>query len=316
VEDHPHAVTGGIDDDWNSYLEEQHGTGAMTGVYTSKPWNKTSWDPGESPVPTGSNNRTDRPDQERKIDTKGFCGGDDGAEYLVRQRCETDLCSTSNNVVGVADDPEKCMLEENTSVSGGVDVGGGQDGRINRDIYEEGSLVNVDTGAGSEVMACFDGTWNNQWPVTFVRDNVTVPLGYEDRVSFRLINVESEASTFDLELSFPAGDDGNDLDALTTFEESSSNELTTTVAASSSQTYNLRVRGNRKLDPTEVELIAESQDGSLEGSDIAEIEINNVTGPSNASAAQTRDVPGMTSIQLMWLMMMASALYFTLLFRS
>jgi uncharacterized protein YkuJ len=305
VETHPEAVKGGIDDDWNTFLENEHDSGTMSGYYDSKPW-KDSYSTGETPVPTGSNNRSSRPGQERKIDTKGFCGGDDGAEYLLRQRCETNLCETDNDIVGVADDPDKCILEGDqvNAVESVVNN--------NRDIYSEGDLVELN--GGSDVMACFGGTWNNEWPVTFIRDQVDVPLGNEDRISFRVINVEGDASTFDLELSFPDTDAGNDIDALTNFEKSGSNEMTVTVAASSSQTFNLRVRGNREVpNYQEVELTADSQDASLEGSDRVDVKITNTTGTSNASGVQTQDVPGMTWYQLVWLMMMASAFYFMML---
>ena len=303
---YPNATVGGIDDDWNSYIQDQHDSGVMTGYYESRPW-EDSWNLAlESPVPTGSNNRTGRPDQERKIDTLGFCAGDDGSEYLVTQRCETGLCETNNSVLGVAGDPNHCVLE-------GDQVNAVSDAVNNtRSIYGEGELVNIDTGSGTGTMACFGGNWNEEWPISFVRDNVQVPLNYTDRVSFRLINVESETSNFELSLSIP----NDDLRAFTTFEKSGTREMTASVPPSSSKTYNLEIRGNKKLSNKEIEIIGSSQDGSLTGSDRTDVSIVNMSDGRTAGRVEERNVPGINWVQLVWLMLTASALYLTVLFRG
>ncbi|MFB6100928.1 MAG: hypothetical protein ABEK16_06695 [Candidatus Nanohalobium sp.] len=311
VNNHPNAVTGGIDDDWNAYLEQEEADNQEDSII-SRPW-KESWTTGETSVPTGSNNRTEpnsngnsRNQMERKVATLGFCGGDDSAEYLITQRCNTDLCSTDNSVKGVAGDPDKCILEGSRVNAVSAEV------NQERDIYDEGETVRVDRGSETEVMACFDGVWQDKWPVNFLRDDVTVPLGGEDLVAFQVINVEDEASTFELELSIP----NNDLRSFTSFDKTGTKEMTTTVAASSSKTFNVRIRGVKEVNPAQIEIIAESQDGSLEGSDTMQVSIKNMSINNQAVSGQTRDVPGIGTMQILWLALIASTFYFLTLSRQ
>jgi hypothetical protein len=290
VNNHPNAVTGGIDDDWNAYLEGEHNRGDKSDKYTSSP-DQSSWGAGESPVPTGSPNKT--------IDTLGFCGGDDASEYLVTQRCETDLCSTDNSIKGVAGDPDKCVLDQ-AEVDG---VSGDE-----RDLYSEGDKVDVDTGSDVKTIACYDGRWYNKWPVVFFRDEAAVPLDSTDRLSFQVINIQNEELTFDLQLST-----ANDrLDSLSVFDKTGSDEMTVTVPSSSSSTYNVRVEGNREVTPAkEIELQAESIDGGLEGYDTIDVSVENMSaGEPGEVYSDSRDVPGIGGIQVLAMMMLASVFYF------
>jgi hypothetical protein len=84
-----------------------------------------------------------------------------------------------------------------------------------------------------------------------------------------------------------------------------------TVEASDSQTYNLRVRGNKEVeDFQDVELQADSQDGSLSGYDTTEARIVNMSMAGGEASQQERDIPGITWVQMLWIAIMASTLYF------
>lgn len=303
VDNHPEAVNEGVDDDLNPYLENQ-------GISTleSNP-NTYSGGSGETPVTAG--------EPEDSIDprtvTKGFCGGDEESEYVITQRCNTDLCETDNSYLGVADDPDKCILEENSSLKNGVDVSGGKDGEVNRDIYDEGEKVEV----GNKVMGCFNGEWNDEWPVYFSRKEVNVSGQDDERVSFRIINVLEEPVTFDLMLDFPNTEEGNQLDSRTYFEQTNTNQMSVQLGSYSSEFHNIVVRSqavNDNISLTEANLSAEARDVELSGYDIAEIGIN-VTGSVSGSQVnmpntEQREVPGITVIQVFWLTMMASVIYF------
>ncbi|WP_153550097.1 hypothetical protein [Candidatus Nanohalobium constans] len=288
VEEHPNAFTGGIDDDSNNKLENQ-GEADLT----SKP-EASSWSEDETPVSSGEINT------DRSVVTKGFCGGDDESEYIVTQTCDSRLCSTDNDVIGVAEDPDNCILDR-AEVEG---VSGSE-----RMLYDEGETVEVSTGSDTQELACYGSTWTEKWPVNFARDNVTVPLNTTGRVSFEVINVRDDASTFDLELSIPNGD----LEDLTVFEETGTNEMTVDVAGGASETHALNIRGNKRIENwEEIELQADSRDGQLSGYDTTFAKITETAGTGNGSTPTqvNRDVPGLQTIQLIWMAMIASTIYF------
>lgn len=92
--------------------------------------------------------------------------------------------------------------------------------------------------------------------------------------------------------------------------------MTASVPPSSSKTYNLEIRGNKKLSNKEIEIIGSSQDGSLTGSDRTDVSIVNMSDGRTAGRVEERNVPGINWVQLVWLMLTASALYLTVLFRG
>ena len=307
IQNNPQSVTGGIDDSWNPRLEQMSHP-SLESKPEKDTYSGNILENGVSPVPTGDfNSRVAKP---TNMDY-GFCGGDDEGEYLITQRCESGLCDTENSYIGVVDDPNKCLLEEDPSEESGVNlVGDGKNSNGQfREIYDEGEAVTVQ-GEDSGTMACFGGTWNDKWPVNFARDRVEVPLGGEDLISFQVINVVDEKKTFELDLSF-GGDQAQDMDSFTTFDETGTNQMTASVEASSSENFNIRVRGNKEVeDFQDVELQAESRDGGLQGYDNVEVRIVNTSMSTSEASTQTRDVPGITLIQFFWIMAVASALYF------
>ncbi|MFB6158554.1 MAG: hypothetical protein ABEJ95_02725 [Candidatus Nanohalobium sp.] len=284
VQNNPNAVTGGIDDDWNGYLQQQHNNGEMSTVYTSKP-DSSTWGSTESPVPTGTNNNS--------IDTLGFCGGDDSSEYLVYQNCQSGLCNTNTSIKGVANDPDKCVLEK-SKVDG---LTGNK-----RQLYDEGDKIEANGGS----MACYDGTWFGSWPIKLYRDQVNTQLGGTENIGLKVINVENQASTFELELSTGS----ETLDTLTTFRSTGKDQITTEVPPKSSKTFNIEVKGNKKIENfKQLEVIAQSQDRSLTGSDTTEIKITENGGNQASTGTTTHNIPGLTTPYIILLTATATLLY-------
>ena len=230
--------------------------------------------------------------------SKPFCGGDDDSEYLRVQRCNSDLCGTDTDVVGMANDPDKCILDEE-QVSG---VSGND-----RPIYDEGDEVEV----AGEIMACYGGRWQDEWPIQFLRDKANVTSGTQGIVAFQVVNV-GEERTFNLELFFN-GPQSNEMDERTVFRDTGTNEMRVTVEGQTAKTYDLEVNaeGADPMDPTEVVVYGESLDGALNGSDNSTVRIlNGSTTPDNVTGQEREDVPGITLIQILWIMMTASAVFF------
>lgn len=292
IDRYPNAVNEGIDDDLNPYLEQN-------GVSTLESNPETYESEGGTPVTAGEPESNNNP----KVATKGFCAGDDASEYIIVQDCRTDLCETDNSNIGVANDPDKCLLDqsETSGVSGDE-----------RDIYQEGEKVEVN----SEVMACFGGEWWDEWPIQFLRDEAEAPIGQTDRIAFTVINPQETETAFDLELGFLDTSDANRLDSRTFFEETGTNEMNITVGPSTSATRNIVVRGQgleENISKSDVTIMASSRDGGLSGTDTAKIgvfNLSNVDDSSSPVSSEPRDVPGMTIIQAIWLTMIASVIYF------
>jgi len=293
VEEHPNAFTGGIDDDTNPKLRDE-GRADITAKPQVSGWNTNS----ESPVSSGTMNTHD------DIATLGFCGGDDESEYLVTQTCTSRFCETDNSIQGVARDPNNCVLD-----AGEVDGVTGSE----RDLYDEGEQVIVDTGSATETLSCYGGAWHRDWPIVFLRDKAEVPLGTDGLAAFQVINVEDSGNTFDLELE--DGPDGEDLDAFTSFTETGTDEMNVTVPAQSSRTFNLEVRGNSIMSTEQVTVEAAGS-GSLSGQDNLDVEIVDSSASSSSNATQrSRDVPGIGFTQLAWLAMVATTTYFLFISR-
>ena len=294
VKDHPDAFTGGIDDDTNPKLRDE-GRADITAEPRASGWNTNS----ESPASSGTMNTHD------DISTLGFCGGDDESEYLVTQTCTSRFCETNNSIQGVARDPNNCVLD-----AGEVDGVSGSE----RDLYDEGEQVTVNTGSATETLACYGGAWHRDWPIVFLRDKAEVPLGTDGLAAFQVINVEDSGNTFDLELE--DGPDGEDLDAFTSFTETGTDKMNVTVPAQSSRTFNLEIRGNSIMSTDQVLVEASARSGSLSGQDNLDVEIIDSSASSSSNTTQrSRDIPGIGIIQLTWLTMVATFTYFLFISR-
>lgn len=296
IQNHPHAFTGGIDDDWNERFQQMWEKGAITKNYTSRP-NLASWNFNrESPVPTGSINQSND-EKNTSIATLGFCGGDDEGEYLITQRCNTQYCETDNSVRGVADNPNNCILDgaKYPEVSSN-----------RRDLYEPGDKVDFTFSGDSKTISCYDGVWYGDWPVVFNRDQVNVVSGQTRYVTFKIINVEDRQVTYDVELSPGSGIN----DAWVKFPENGTS-FSTTLPAQSSKEFNVEIYGgSTSVDSANVEVIANSKDGDISGFDSVTVDI--VPGPGSTSGpqGQSRNVPGIGFLQVVVMMLLAGTVYF------
>ena len=324
INDNPHAVNRGIDDSWNQRLAD-----ANHDYYVSDPegqnWDDSPLDNNYSPVPTET--RFDRVADPSFVGGQqyGFCAGDDSAEYLIHQESQTRLVDSDQEIIGVASNPDTCVLDNS-------EFENINDDDLDRDyftadqlqdekmLYQEGDSVTFDSGDTRRTVACFGGEWWSEWPITFLEDTATVDLGETGFTMFRIINPDDSSKTFDLGIN-PRGTDpypegsgtvADNLDQMVNFESTGTNDMTVTVPGQSSNTYRLEIDANREIDTTgtaqeDIEVFAQSSDGSLDGGDQVDIE---VVDPAADGQGQTRSIPGLTIVQLAVIVAISSLLFF------
>lgn len=309
VKDYPKAVTGGIDDDWNMYIDNNYNSGKsdeFTQKYASKP-NQDNWNfATESPVDSGA-----RPVGNDSIATLGFCGGDDAGEHLITQQCNTNLCETDRDILGVTKTPGSCVLEPSTFDSGySIDTD-------ERKLYAPGEKVEVDIGSDTRKIACFNGYWYEDWPIVFKQDEVQVPFGETSDVAFSVINVRESRTTFKVEMIDPFTDNPSAYQH-STFVEKDGDSFETTIAPQSSKTFHIEIRGADKAigddsEPSEDDLTvrASASNSDMTGQDVTTVDIvqNNATN-SSVGRTEPRSVPGIGMIHIIFLILMSSAVFF------
>lgn len=296
VRDHPFAVRGGIDDDWNTLLKHK-----SFQPNVSKP-EQTSWSSDESPVPTGSPNKS--------IGTIGFCTGDDEGEYLVTQQCNGDLCDTKRKVQGAIKNPDSCVFDGDEAKYPAVSNSKSDVPVSERAIYQPGDTVTLDPqNDGNELreLTCFDNTWYRDFPVVFSRDKVEVPLGGTERVPFQVINVRDTPRTFEVRL-----EPGSDIYTFSKFEEQEGDTFQTTVQGESSKRFRVEINGgNVDIDASELVVEAEAVNTDMYGEDGLIVDVVNSTASNGTVTRQEpKSVPGVGPLHLLMLMAMASAAFF------
>ncbi|WP_347720265.1 hypothetical protein [Candidatus Nanohalovita haloferacivicina] len=306
IAEHPAAFKGGIDDDFNQFIEEQRALkGETSRNIDSRPeqtFTSSNSLGSTSPVPTGSTDQRNGVTNDT-IATPGFCGGDDDSEYLVTQDCVTSLCDTNNSVVGVASNSEACILDgEHYS----------EVGTSKRKLYQPGAQIDFDLGGDTRVISCYGGSWYEEWPVVFRKDKVQVPRGSSRLAQFQLINVENTELTFNVELRDSTSTPWNDPWSFFSQDESTkSDTFQVTLGPESSRTYTMSLYGgNQNVDNTQLTVYAESEDGTITGSDSIRV---NVTEPINQTISSTQGsgeaVPGIGLTQIVVLMLLSSTAY-------
>ena len=303
VKTNPHAVTGGIDDDWNEYLEQQNGLGRET-RYISEP-NQDSWNfNAESPVPSGA-----RAVGNESIATQGFCAGDDEGEFFVTQQCNTNLCETDREVVGVSKNPGSCVIDED-KIAYDLDVD-------ERTIFEPGSEVEVDLGSETRTMTCFNNYWFDEYPVVFNQDDIQVPFGESSTVSFHLINVRDSSTSFEVEMIDPLTDNPSAYQH-STFLGQSGDSFETTIGPQSSKTYNINIEGsNRAIGDSstasedDLTVRASAVNSDMRGEDFTTVEVveNNASNTS-VGRSEPQSVPGVGPVHLIAMIVISSAVFF------
>lgn len=294
VQSHPHAVYQGIDDSWNDYMAQKRGEFDEYERYDAE----ADWDTDTdfesekiTPVDTGTN-RT-------YTGSLGFCAGDDASEYMITQQSQTRFLESDNDVIGVAANSDSCVLEEDYSEEEG------------HQLYEEGERQQIVSEGSTQEIGCFDGQWWGDWPVVFLEDVAQTGLGETTYSSFTLINPESTSRDFELELS--TGHD--DLETMTAFSSTGTDEMTVTVPAGSSRTFEVEITGSNEIDTTAIpgenlELQAQSNRGDLEGYDSLEVIVGeSPEGGVGSVQGERRDVPGLQTVQIVVIALITTAVF-------
>ncbi|MFB6145941.1 MAG: hypothetical protein ABEJ99_05570 [Candidatus Nanohaloarchaea archaeon] len=278
INKYPKAVAGGIDDDWNRYLELQ-GHKTVT-----------------SPVPTGSPNKSKA--------TVGFCGGDDKGEYLVTQQCQTDLCQTDRGVIGVKKNPDACIFDRSQSK---YPVKGYSSGDPERVLYQPGDKITFQMAGENKQISCFNSNWYGKWPIVFHKSKVDVQLGETKRIPFDIINVRDSSMTFNVDL-----EKGSKIYRFSRFAKSGSDHFQVSVPAQSSKTYDVLIRGTDKsIDASDLYVSADAVNNKMFGEDHVTVDVvNQTTNSTGVVVGQPKSVPGMGMVQLMVLMIMGAVYFF------
>ncbi|MFB6190360.1 MAG: hypothetical protein ABEJ91_02200, partial [Candidatus Nanohaloarchaea archaeon] len=296
VKKHPFAVRKGMDDDWNANLAQLAARDRFTGEVTSEP-DQTSWNfDQESPVPTGSPNST--------IATLGFCGGDDGDEQIITQRCRAQACNTDTSVIGVAEANEKssCILDQGKypQVSGS-----------RRKIYQPGESVTFDYGSSTRQISCFDGVWYDEWPIVFQQDRMEVGKGETRTVSFSVINVRPEPQKYRVKLV------DTKVSQFAEFSSRDGSSFVVKVPGQGAKSFNIEVYGGdtsigSSTDYADLRVQATAINGDVSGEDRVGVNIRKAvqTGEGERNTGP-RNVPGVGLIQLLALSLVSTLLFFS-----
>lgn len=326
VENHPGAVKGGIDDDmsqalydagWARYVSTQGGD-SVPGSQTADEIIGNA--PGAGKAPVGpdivENDLHENPDSDSNttvvptgtyvddpqstpsrlktqvVATKGFCGGDDDGEHLVTQQCSTSLCETDNSVIGVAESPNSCVLDGARFPSVSSE---------SREVYSEGESVNFNFGDEQQTIACYGGTWFDEWPVAFDQDNIIVGQGQTKKLGFHVINIRDESKTFRVEI------EDTEASRFASFESFEGDSFEVEIPARSSKQFQLEIFGGDtsigEVDPNvyeDLRIEAVSLDRELDGEDRAGLIIANEAKAAgeNVNVTRPRNVPGIGAAQV------------------
>lgn len=287
IQEHPKAVTGGIDDSWNAYFEQ------IGQEYLESRPEDEELTSSKSPVPTGSLNYDKVPVPDSGY--YGFCGGDDESEYLVTQDCNTRFCDTNRDVIGVSANPRGCIFDEDTTQYE-TDSSG-------RTLFDPGESVNITSVQGNPRISCFDGAWFSDSPISFKDSSVEVPLGETRTATFQVVNSLSQQQSFEVVM------ENNNPESLSAYQFAdivgvSGDSFTTTVSPRSSREYQVEFTGgNSNLDNGELFVRAEGVNSNQVGSDSVEV---SVTEKNNTGTGQTQDIPGITMVQVAALFLLAT----------
>nr|EGQ39842.1 MAG: hypothetical protein J07AB56_05700 [Candidatus Nanosalinarum sp. J07AB56] len=302
VEDYPYTVTGGIDDDYNEFLDNEGLTLRESNV-SLEDSDDTGFDPNtESPVESGT--------EKDELVTLGFCGGDDGSEYLASQICRTDICVSNRSHLGVAKEPGSCVYDGRdiySDVPQPVD-----DDEKKRTLYNSGE--NITLGFQQEqTITCVDGQWFEEGPIVFDRNEKNVSLGGEASTSFRVVNL----GTLDTEYEVTLNKD-TEAEQFSTVEDKASNTFSVTVPPKQSKQFTLNIRGRSEIPDSadtpgdDITVTADAVNARTQGSDTLEINVvedGQAGSQRQEEQEQDRNIPGITAVEVLLLLMLSTAVY-------
>ncbi len=294
VQEHPHAVTGGIDDSWNDYMEQHVDEFDDYEQYESRP-EADSWDFNtETPVDTGTHR-----DYTASL---GFCGGDDEGEHLVTQEANTDLAETNRDVIGVAASSDYCIFDGEESQYTPEDSS-----QQERKLHEPGDTIDFQEVDGGSI-SCYDGTWYDTWPIVY--DEVSIEVPFENRriTGFSVINPDDIERTFEVEMSEEFSDS---VYTFSEFREETGTSFDVTVPPQSSETFNVIIRGeDNRIENENLVLTAESSDGEVRGEDSLEVTVSEDFESDEVIQGEPESVSGIGFMQIAVLTLSALMLFF------
>jgi len=289
VQDHPFTVSGGIDDDYNPFLK-QEGHPTLESEPDRNSWNFNS----ETPVPTGTN--------QSKVATQGFCGGDDGSEYLATQVCRTDVCVTDRGRFGAGKEPGACTFDGRASQVG-RNAQPVNDTRHRRQIYSPGQIITLNYTQPVNI-TCVDGAWYEEGPITFEREETSVPLNGTTTTGFMVVNLGQLSTEYRVELR-----QGTEAERFSEFDGETGTSFTVEVPPKQSRRFELQTRGVREFDSS-ITVTASGVNVDERGTDTLDIEtINTGSSPASGGGQQPRNVPGIEFLQVLALVFAAATLF-------
>jgi hypothetical protein len=301
VRKHPYAVKGGIDDDYNQFLEDK-GVPIRDSNATLDDTQEPEFDTStESPVESGTNTS--------KLATLGFCGGDDGSEYLASQVCRTDICVSDRSHLGVAKEPGSCVYDGTEDEYDNVPQPVDED-KHKRMLYNNGDQITLGYER-QQTITCVDGQWFEKGPIVFDRSQKNISLGSDATASFRVINLGDLETEYEVTLNKET-----EAEKFSTIEDEQSPSFNVDVPPKESRNFEVRIRGIREnLEDSEdsITVTAEAVNADKEGSDSLEVSIvdENQAGSQRQADEedQNRNIPGITAIEILLLLMLSTALY-------
>lgn len=303
VESNPKAFIGGIDDSGHTSLDEITNTfnslqGEIDGGIAAD----------ETPVPTGTD--VSNPPQNLITDwttSKGFCLGDDQSEYLVTQKCSSNLCETRDQITGAAKVPGSCVFEPEGSKHPVVSENA-------RKIYSPGDKVKLSVNGENRFISCFNGKWIEKWPITFNQREVDIQLGAEKLVGYEVINPKAVSKKYRVELKNTFADQPSAYQFASFQNKEESDSFEVEIAPESSKTFYLNVEGgSSKLNGigqsrSEILIGASGINSDISGEDSVYINVKEGTSQSSKEG-QSEDVPGISFLHIIAITIGASILY-------
>jgi hypothetical protein len=303
VNEYPFAVTGGIDDDINQLIKDST-TSSQTFESTPEQFKSSSepqgWESTKTPVPTGTT--------ETQVATKGFCGGDDGSEYLATQVCRTDVCKTRKSHFGVAATQGACVYDGRKAAHEDVPQPQSAENQ-KRKIHQPGDSITLDYNQAVEI-TCVEGAWYRSGPIVFNKNTVDVPFGSSNTVGFQVINLGTETRTYNVEL----------LDTKTARFASFSGEeqpgsFEVSLEPKESEAYQVKIRGAKEdlngdensPDKVRVRATAQSFETTRTDDITAQITFPDEEGQQPGGQQDTESVPGIGIVQIAVLLLVATA---------
>jgi hypothetical protein len=210
----------------------------------------------------------------------------------------------------VAKEPGSCVYDGRdiyTDVPQPVD-----EDKHKRMLYNPGDQITLGYER-QQTITCVDGQWFEKGPIVFDRSQKNISLGSDATASFRVINLGALETEYEVTLNKET-----EAEKFSTIEDEQSPSFNVDVPPKESRNFEVRIRGiSENLEDSEdsITVTAEAVNADKEGSDSLEISIvdENQAGSQRQADPdeedQDRNIPGITAIEILLLLMLSTALY-------